>query len=829
MNSFLVDLRFAVRQLRKSPGFALLAILTLAFGIGANTAMFTVVETVLLRPLPYTQPERLVYIGPADTPGYAHTSWLNFRDVRDQARNMDAVACYSEDLGVLQGKNGSEGLNSPDVSPNVFSMLGVHAFLGRTFTEEEGQPGGPQVILLSETLWRESFGADPDIIGKTVRLNDKPRTVVGVMPKGFMFPEQTGHDIAKAVWLPIQPTAETQKDRGYDFYSIVGRLKTGATLAQEQEELGRIAANIHQADPKEGQNVAFRAAPYQEMVTGPVRPVFVALVIALGLVLLIACANVANLLIARCMVRQQEFAVRAAMGASQFRLVRQLIVEGALLSLLGCALGFGLADWLIAAVQKLPPDTIPRADSIAVHWTVVLILAAIATATTVLSATIPALLAARTDPQRALQAASRGVGTRSVRGRLSAWLVSGEVALSALLLVATGLLFHTLWNLEHTRLGFNVTRITSFIAMPADAAGFSNMGVSEDTGHAPPSVAVLVYRPVLERLRALPGVQGAALDTALPLVNVNLGTSFRIIGEPHDREHDYDGEITTVSGGYAELMGTPVIRGRMVNDDDTANTPFVIVINEALARKVFGAKDPLDAKIDLGGAETGMVKPYTIVGVIGDQVDKSVGAAPQPMLMVPYQQIPTTSLFYQALLKTVVTFVVKTRNDMPVAPAARSVFRETAPDYALDEFKTMQELVDQSNFSQRLGLYLIGAFAGMAVLMVVAGLYGVLAQLVSYRRREFGIRLALGATPQGILRMVLRQGLIFVCAGLAVGIVASLFAGKLVSSFLYGVKPSDARTYAAVVLLLLFVGSLAAFLPARRAASVEPMAALRDE
>jgi len=829
MYSLLLDLRCAFRQLRKSPGFALLSVLTLAFGIGANTAMFTVVENVLLRPLPYAHPDRLVYIGTADTHGIASTSWLNYRDLRDQSQNMDALACFSEDVGVVQGTEGSVSVLSPAVSPNAFAMLGVQPLLGRTFTEEEGQTGGPQAVLLSEALWRQSFNADPAIIGKTVRLNAQPRTVVGVMPKSFLFPEEMGHDVAKGVWVPMQATAEMQKDRGYNLFTIVGELKPGATFVQEQAELAVIAEHIRRLDPREHQDLAFRSAPYQEMLTGPVRPVFLALIVALGLVLMIACANVANLLIARCLVRQQEFAVRAALGAGQWRLVRQLVVEGAVLSALGCGAGFAFAYWLVAAVHKLPPDTIPRADTITVHWTVVLVLAGIATATTVLSALLPALLAARTDPQKALQAASRGVGARSVRGKLSAWLVSAEVALSTLLLVATGLLFHTLWNLEHVHLGFDVSRVTTFTAMPADASGVGNMSVSEDTEHAPPSVAILVYRPILDRLRNLPGVQGAALDTAPPLSGVDMGAHFNVIGEPHDHAHNYGARVTAVSGGYERLMGTLVLRGRMVSDDDTANSTFVVAINETLARRFFAEKDPLGRQIDIGGAKTGMVKPYTIVGIIGDQVDKSVAAPSQPWLMIPYQQIPTTSVFYQALLKTIVNFVVKTRNDMAVAPAVRSVFRETAPDYALDNFHTMQQAVDQSNFSQRLGLYLTGAFAGMAVLMVVAGLYGVLAQLVSYRNREFGIRLALGATPQGILGMVLRQGLVFVGVGLAIGIVAALFAGKLVTSFLYGVKPSDLWTFASVVILLVLVGSLAALLPARRASLVEPMAALREE
>jgi predicted permease len=460
---------------------------------------------------------------------------------------------------------------------------------------------------------------------------------------------------------------------------------------------------------------------------------------------------------------------------------------------------------------------------------VVLVLAAIASVTTVLSALLPALLVSRSDPQRALQGASRGVGTRSVRGRLSGAVVAGEVALSALLLVATGLLFHTLWNLEHVRLGFDVAQVTTFTAMPADASGFANMTVSSDEAHAPTSVATLVYQPVLERMRNLPGVQEAALDTAPPFSGIDMHTSFDIVGQPKGTGEDRGARITAVSGGYAQLMHTPAIHGRMIGDDDTENSPYVIAVNEVLARKYFHGKDPLGMQLDLGGKDTGMIRPYTIVGVIGDQVDTSTSQPAQPFLMLPYRQIPTTSLFYQALIKTVVNFVVKTRGDVAVAPAIRSVFQQIAPDYALDNFQTMQAAVDQSNFSSRIGLYLTGAFAGMAVLMVIAGLYGVLAQLVSYRRREFGIRLAMGATPGGILGLVLRQGLIFVGAGVAIGIVAAAFTGTLVKSFLYQVRPADAWTYSAVVVLLLVVGSVAALIPARRAAAVEPMIALREE
>lgn len=827
MHSLLLDLRFALRQLLQSPGFAALAVLTLAFGIGANTAMFTVVESVLLRPLPYAHAERLVRIGPTNGSGMSNTSWLNYRDIRDQTRTMDALGCYAEDVGVVRGKEGSMSVVTPAVTPNIFNMLGAQPLAGRVFTEEEGQPGGPRTVILSEELWRSAFDADPNILNRTIQVNAVPRTVVGVMRRGFRFPESAGPDLQKGLWLPLQRTPEMESERGDSFFAIVGLLKPGATLPQTRDELAAVAQRIHEQNPKSQSDLSFRVFAYQEMLTGNVAPVFVALTVAVGLVLLIACANVANLLIARCLVRQQEFAVRAALGAGQWRLVRQMIVEGGLLSAAGCALGFALAAFAIALVHKLPPDTIPRGEDIRLRWTVVLVLAAIATVTTTLSAFLPALLVSRSDPQRVLQGASRGVGARSVRRRLSGAVVAAEVALSALLLVGTGLLFHTLWNLQHVHLGFDVARVTTFVSMPSDAAGFANMAVSADAAHPATSVATLVYQPVLERIRVIPGIEEAALDTAPPFSGVDLHSSFDIVGQP-----EYKGRgarVSAVSGGYAKVMRTPVIRGRMISDDDTENSPFVVVINEVLARKYFEGRDPVGMQVDLGGERTGMVKPYTIVGILGDQVDTSTAQPPQPFLMIPYRQVPATSVFYQVLVKTIVNFVVKTRGDIAVAPAMRAVFHELAPGYALDNFQTMQEAVDQSNFNSRMGLYLTGAFAAMAVLMVVAGLYGVLTQLVSYRRREFGIRLALGATPSGILAMVLRQGLLFVGIGLAIGIVAAIFAGDLVQSFLYQVKPADAWTYSGVVVLLLVVGSLAGFIPAQRAAGVEPMVALREE
>jgi predicted permease len=828
MAELLDDLRFAVRQLRKSPGMTVLAVLTLALGIGANAAIFTVIESVVLRPLPYTNSSRLVSIGPrTDKPGFITTSWLNYRDIHEQSKLLANCAGYSEDISVLETGDGSQSLAAPRVSTNLFSMLGVRPLLGRAFNQSEGLAGGPDAVVLSERVWRETLHANPNVVGQAVKVGGKMRTVVGVMPRSFHFPEQMGPFVEKGLWLPLQPTPEMLKDRGYHFFMVIGELRPGVSLAQAQRELDAIAAHIPIKNDES--KLTFEAFKYQELLTGPVRLELYTLFGALALVLLIACANVSNMLIARCLARQQEFAVRAALGAGRWRLIRQLLSEGMMLSLLGCGAGIALAELALLALKKLPDGTIPRADAISLHWTIVLVLAAIAMVTTVLSAMLPALLAAHANPQAVLLAASRSTGTRTVSSRLSGLLVAGEVALSTLLLVGTGLLFHTLWNLEQVRLGYDVTRVTTFSAMPADSAGFSAMAVSEDTSHAPVSVAVLTYQPMLEVIRHLPGIESAALVTSPPLSGTGISSSFDIVGQPKAPEAKPSADVTAVSGEYAQTMRTPMTRGRMIEDSDALATPLVAVINETLAKEDFAGQDPLGKEISLGGNDTGMVKPYSIVGILGDQVNAKVGGQPDPLILLSAQQIPTTSLFYQALLKTVVNFAVRTRGDIPIESQIRAAFHKNAPGFALDDFQSMQEVVDKNTFSRRLMVYLVGSFAGLAITMVIAGVYGVLSQLVSYRRREIGVRMALGATRMSVVQLILRQGSVLIGTGLGVGLFLAVLVGQVIKGFLYEVHPLDVWTYVVTALLLLSVGLISALIPAQKAASIEPMEALREE
>lgn len=827
MKTLLHDLRFSLRQLRKAPGMTILAVLTLALGIGANTAIFTVIEDVILRPLPYQDANRLVFIGPKnDKPSFDATSWLNFHDIHDQSRLLESSAGYSEDISVLETPDGSESIVAPRVSTNLFSLLGAQPLLGRGFNDAEGLTGGPAVVILSEQVWRTTFHSDPNIVGKSAKVGGQLRTVVGVMPRSFHFPESLGTAIEKGVWLPLQPTPEMLTDRGYHFFLALGRLRPGVSIAQLQRELDAIAAHLpRKADDS---SITFKAYPYQEVLTGSVRPELYALFGALALVLLIACANVSNMLIARCLARQQEFAVRAALGAGRWRLIRQLLSEGMILSVLGSVTGIALAEFALLALKKLPDGTIPRADAISIHWTILLVLAGIAMTVTFLSSFLPALLVARANPQAVMLAASRATGARTVSSRFRGVLVAVEVALSTLLLVGTGLLFRTLWNLEQVRLGFDVTHVTTFSAMPADSAGFSAMAVSQDTSHAPTSVAVLTYGPMLQVMRHIPGVESAALVTSPPLGGFGVGSNFDIAGQPKARDDKPSASITAVSGEYARTMGTPVVRGRMIEDSDADGAPLVAAINETLAKKYFVGQDPLGKQISLG-VGTGMLKPFTIVGVLGDQVDSKVGVEPQPLILLPANQVPTTSLFYQALLKTVVRFVVKTRGEIPVESTMRAVFHTNAPGFALDDFQTMQEVVDKSTFSQRLMLYLVASFAGLAIVMVIAGLYGVLSQLVNYQRREIGVRMALGATRAGVARMILRQGSRMTAVGLAIGLVLAVLSGRLIKDFLFEVRPLDPWTYVVVVLVLACIGVVSALVPAQKAASIQPMQALREE
>lgn len=818
--------RFALRQIAKNPGFATLAILTLALGIGANTAMFTVIDSVLLRALPYPDSDRIMVITTGDGSTVQTTSWPNYTDVRDQSRLFRQVGSYAPDFLVVHTAQSSQGTMAMKATANVFDILGATPIIGRVFNAEDNQPGAPKTVVLSAPFWREHYASDPKAVGQQLRVGDDPYTIIGVLPDGFDF---SSSDAAKGIWLPYQPTPDSLRERGSSFIYLIGSLNPGVSVAAAQAELTSIARGIAQKNPDSAKDLALHAIPLRNVVTAQIKPVFLALTGALILVLLIACANVANLLLARCLARSQELAVRAALGASRGALLGQMLIEGGVLCIFGAIAGFGLAQLMLAGIRHLPPDLIPRSQEIHVRATVFAALLVAAAMVTLLSSLAPALLAMRSDPQSVLQEASRGSSGGPRRSRVSAAMVAGEVALSVILLVSSGLMFRTLYQLQHAFLGFDETNVTQFLVLPGSANGFFTALTSSATSPAT-SIVSRVYEPMREQLQHLAGVEDAAYTNSVPFEGIDMHGSVQIVGRP--KTNDKDGPsafLRAISSGYTRVMRIPVIRGRSITDEDTASSSYVALVNDAFARRFFNGQDPLGQQIDMGGKDTGMTKPYTIVGITADVVQNKLGQTIQPEIDLPYTQIPVSSMFYQFLVSPETNYVLRTRGHVEIVPAVRNLFRQTQPEFALDEIKTLESAHEEADFNQRLGLYLIAAFAAIAVIMVLAGLYGVLSQIVGQRRREIGIRMALGANRTLILQMILRRGLLLIAVGLGVGLIASLGAVQALKSFLYGVSPVDAATYLGVAIVLLAVGTLAALIPARRAASIEPTQALRAE
>ena len=818
------SLRFALRQIAKNPGFAALAVLTLALGIGANTAMFTAIDSVLLRPLPYRDADRIVAIRPA---GSEATSWPNFVDIREQAREFSDVAGYLPDFLVARTSESSEGVFAIHATTNVFDVLGVRPMLGRGFLAVDNQPGAPNVVILSAPFWREHFAADPHAVGQQLKVGDEPYTIVGVLPDGFNFRDS---DVAKGIWIAYQPSSESMKERGSTFLYLLGKVKPAVSMEAAQAELMAISRGLQQNYPKEAKDLQFQLIPLRNLVTAQVKPVFLALTGALILVLLIACANVSNLLLARCLARSQELAVRTALGASRRALFAQMLTEGGVLGAFGAAAGLALAHFMLMGVHRLPPDLIPRSQEIHIRAIVFVALLAVAAIVTLLSSIVPAWIATRTDPQTVLQEGSRGSSGGPKRSRLSAAMVGGEVALSVVLLISSGLMFRTLYKLQHVYLGFDQSNVTQFLALPGNAAGFFT-GVTKPSGKADQanSIALRVYEPLLQKIQNLPGVESAAYTNSVPFQGIDMNSSIHIVGRPEEQTAKDHAFVRAISAGFTQVMRVPVVRGRSITADDTASSPYVALINETLARRYFGNENPLGQQLDLGGKDTGMSKPYTMVGVTADVVQTKLGRAILPEIDLPYPQIPITGFFYGFLVAPETNYVVRTHGNVEIAPAVRNLFHEAAPEFALDEVKTLESAHEEADFNQRLGLYLVAAFAGIAVIMVLAGLYGVLSQIVGQRRREIGIRMALGADRALILRMMLQRGLVLIGIGLGVGLLASLAAQQSLKSFLYGVSPIDPATYITVSAVLVAVGMLAAFIPARRAASIEPTQALRAE
>ncbi len=791
------DLKFAFRQLLKNPGFTAVAVLTLALGIGANTAIFSVVNTMLLKPLPYEQPGQLVQLFEAPTPGGQNpVSPGVFFDWREQGTSFDGFAAYNSVELNFTGAGEPERLNGVRMSANGLHVLRARPVLGRIFAPDEDQAGKEKVIVLTHHLWQRRFGGERDVVGRTVLLNDESYTIIGVLPAGFL-PFESQEFVVPYV---AQPYWRNKRDGHW--LRVMARLKPGVPIEQGTAELDAVVQRIKPLYPTWKQNWGVTVTPLQEQLVQGIKPALLVLLGAVGLVLLIACTNVANLLLAKASARQKEMAIRAALGASRVRIVQQLLTESVLLSLLGAGLGLLFAFWSVSGLrQVLGSMNAARAHEVTLDAGVLGLALVVSVMTGLAFGLAPALQASRPNLNHALKDAARGSATGGNRLRSS--LIVGEVALALMLLVGAGLLLHSFSRLLNVSPGFNPQRALTMQLSLSDQKYPDN----------PRRVAF--YNRVAERVAALPGVEAAGLSQSLPLLGGAPDMFFRISGRANHREPGYLALFDYCTADYFRAMEIPLLRGRVFTEHEVATAARVAIINAAAAREFFPDEDPLGRQI---GQNTNM---WEIVGIVGDVRMRGLTRPLKPMLYRP--QVPDDA-WHSA------TLVVRTHSSpLALAESVRRVIQEIDPAQPVTNVRTLDDVVDASVAERRLTVVLLGSFAAVALLLAAIGLYGVIAYVVTQRTREFGIRFALGARRRDVLQLVLSQGMKLVVIGLALGVVGAFSLTHLLTKLLYEIKPSDPLTFVGVSAVLLVVALFASWLPARRAAKVDPMEALRTE
>jgi predicted permease len=805
MATLLHDLRFAVRMLVKNPGFTAAAVLTLALGIGANTAVFSVIDGVLLRPLPYRNPAELVVIWETNAQAAIFrepTSAPNFLDWRAQNRALDGMAATANWIPTLSGQGDPQQLTGSMVTAEFSPVLGVAPALGRNFLPEEDRPGHEAVVILSHSLWERQFGSAPNVPGRKITLNERVFTVIGVMPPGFRHPELTRPAKRVEVWRPLALPPDPRGRRG-DFLRVFARTKPGVSLQQARTEMTAISERLARQYPEA--NAAFKTetVPLTEAIVGEVsRPLWL-LLGAVGLLLLIACANVASLLLARATERRREFAIRAALGGARTRLFRQLITESLLLSLVGAVLGVLLAVWGLNSMVALGGAAIPRSDQVHVDGWVLAFTLAVSVLTGVLFGVFPAVQACRSDLGEALKAGGRSAASGFRQNRLRALLVASEMALTLLLLVGAGLLLRSFWRIQSVQLGFQPARVlTAELKLPAFQKPDPVRNSSFLAG-------------LLDRLQYLPGAEAVGGINSVPLSGRGAELDFRIQGRPEPPPNVVQDAIVSVATpGYFRAMGIALRRGRLFTFQDAREAPPVALISEAMARRYFSAEDPLGKRIDVG---EGWMQ---IAGVVADVRHQGVLTEPKAQIYMPHAQKGWPLM----------TLVVRARKDPnSLIAALRHELRLMDKNLALANIKTAEQLVSDAVGERRFAMLLLVLFAALALALAAIGIYGVIAYSVAQRTQEIGVRMALGAQRSDVLRLVLRQGLGMAWVGLGAGIPAALVLTRLLSSMLYGVTPSDPLTFASVIVFFTAVAALASYLPARRATRIDPMVALRYE
>jgi len=826
MTGLLQDLRYAFRQLRKNPGFSAVTVLTLALGIGVNAAMFAVIDAVLLRPLPFPKPSQIVEMSesrPEDLSGpmSSISSLPDIRDWRAQSHSFQDLGWYTEAVRSVDVPGFSDFIPVIASSSNLLSVLQVQPALGRGFLPEDDQPGHGDGIILNVVAWEKFFGRRPDVIGQSLKLGEKVYTVIGVMPVGFEFPAVGD---GPTVWQPLLTNAEYEA-RDSRTLTAVGRLKPGVSVESAQAELSGFQENIAKANPKLELDKRVKVKRYRDVLTGNVRPALLALQFAVLAVWLIACANVASLLLSRTTGRRREIAIRSAIGAARSRLLRQFLTESLVLAFAGAAVGLALAFGCVRALKFYLDLYLPLSSHIHIDARVAAALVGFSIISAVLFGLVPALQAARAPAQEALREGTPSAGASRRQRRLRDVLVIGEIALSLLLLISAGLLLRSLLALRSLPLGFvphNV--VTTAIFIPQGSGGMLG-----NTGkYAGKDISQVFYSPLLDRLSHLPGVDSAAITTALPLSpNFQANGSFEVVGRPKDPSNKPVADVRVVSPDLYHTLGIRLLQGRLFSNADGPADAAVAVVNQALVREYFSGQNPLGQQLKI--ADKGPHAVVTIVGVVENNHQTAMSEEAQPEINIPYSQlVPGDEL--QPILSMFSCIALRTHADpSAVIPSLRTTLREFDPDLAVMDIRTLQELVDTSLGSQALAVRLLWIFAGAALLISIAGIYGLLAYNVSQRTRDLGVRMALGATRTNVISLVLRQAVILLAIGVGIGVVAAISVSGVLRSFLYGVVPYDASTIVGVSVLLLACGLLASYIPARRASRIDPVKALRWE
>jgi putative ABC transport system permease protein len=808
MKTLIQDVRYGLRVLWKSPGFTAVAVLAVALGVGANTTIFSCVNALLLRPFSFKTTDRAVMVWERrvdSRSSHDAVSPADYFDWRDQTRVFEELAAYNTQDFDLNDGDQPERVPGARVTPNLFRALAATAERGRTFTDEEGQEGHDRVVVIKHALWQRRFASDPEITGKTIRVDGKPYTVVGVMPPDFDFPANGGE-----LWTPLSFDDKERQQRGNHYLQTVGLLRPGATVAQADAETHAVAERDRKLYPDtNGGRTAFAESLTDSATRGP-KPYLLILLGAVGFVLLIACANVANLLLVRATSRQRELAVRAALGASRWRLVRQLLTESLLLALAGGTLGLLLSAWGVEFISKSIPPTftqfIPGWKNLRIDSTVLLFTLAASVLTGVLFGIVPALQATRTNLNESLkEGGQKGMSGGLRRNRMRSLLVVSEMALSLVLLAGAGLMVRSFVGMLRSDLGLRPQGVVTMeMSLPQQS-------------YPKPEQQVDFYERLIERVEALPGVRAAAATNAVPMRFGGTGsTTFQIVGRPpFDKSSEPYADYRDVTPHYFAAIGTPILRGRGFTDADDARATRVVVVSDSFARRFFPAGDAIGQHVTVWD------DPLEIVGVAADTKDEDMNEQPRLAIYLPLRQEPwaTMALAVRADAADVRGLVPAIRNEVAALDRDLPVFH----------VRTMQEVVDEALSAKRLAMLMMAFFACGALLLAAVGLYSVMSYAVAQRTHEIGIRLALGAQGGDILRLVVGQGLVLALAGLGVGLAGALALTRLMSSILYGVSATDPLVLGGVALVLAAAALLACYVPARRATKVDPMVALRYE